>query len=332
MAQNSTIFYSWQSDLPNATNRGLIERALEGAVKLLREAATIAVEPVIDRDTAGVPGAPDIAATIFDKIERADICVCDVSVVNSRAVEAGFARPAPNPNVLIEAGYALKALGRERLVLVANSAFGPPEQLPFDLRYRRIVTYHSAPDATERAIERKRLQSALFVALESIYQNGFPEPHVEEAPPPPIPIEQGLFGYITGSALVRRYDERLAGIYRLPLELFDCGDYGGLKEQLKFFSISTVRELDDLLREHGEVAFYMGYGWRPSKRICAGYILGLLMHVLAARLGSMEEVERYANSLTRISGGWWRNVFDEYEVAKRYAEQNRGREPGQKAR
>jgi hypothetical protein len=57
------------------------------------------VEPVIDRDTAGVPGSPDIAHTIFDKIDAAAVFVCDVSIVN--ADTAG--RPTPNPNVLLRA-------------------------------------------------------------------------------------------------------------------------------------------------------------------------------------------------------------------------------------
>jgi hypothetical protein len=30
-----TVFYSWQSDLPNKTNRGFIKDALEGACKEL---------------------------------------------------------------------------------------------------------------------------------------------------------------------------------------------------------------------------------------------------------------------------------------------------------
>ncbi|MDY6781140.1 MAG: hypothetical protein SW833_01055 [Cyanobacteriota bacterium] len=59
------VFYSWQSDLPNSTNRGFIEKALENAVKLIHNDESIEVEPVIDRDTVGVPGSPDIANTIF---------------------------------------------------------------------------------------------------------------------------------------------------------------------------------------------------------------------------------------------------------------------------
>ena len=63
----SKIFYSWQSDLPNLTNRCLIGKALEDAAKSIRDNETIEVTPVIDRDTSGVPGALDIAGIIFEK-------------------------------------------------------------------------------------------------------------------------------------------------------------------------------------------------------------------------------------------------------------------------
>jgi hypothetical protein len=41
-------------------------------------------------------------------------------------------RRTPNPNVLVELGYALKALGDERVIVVVNTAFGKEELLPFD--------------------------------------------------------------------------------------------------------------------------------------------------------------------------------------------------------
>jgi hypothetical protein len=44
---------------------------------------------------------------------------------------------APNPNVLVEYGYALARHGVQRLLLVMNTAFGSPSELPFDLRHLR---------------------------------------------------------------------------------------------------------------------------------------------------------------------------------------------------
>ena len=163
----NTVFYSWQSDLPNRTNRGFIQSALEKAVADLRSDDSTAVEPVIDRDTLGEPGAPDIAATILRKIDAiSDAFVCDVSIASRP--ENG--RPCPNPNVLVELGYALKSLRSERLVLVFNTAFGDVSELPFDLRFKRVLTYHMS-EATEQNTIRSSLASALSGALKAIFKH-----------------------------------------------------------------------------------------------------------------------------------------------------------------
>jgi hypothetical protein len=179
---NCKIFYSWQSDLPNATNRGFIEKALENAAKSIRNDDSIKVEPVIDRDTKDVPGSPDIAHTIFDKIEQAQVFVCDVSIINQNAPS----RPTPNPNALIELGYAIKALGWQKIILVMNTAFGKPEELPFDLRMRRAIAYYMPQEIEERATERKKLEAAFTAALRSILEGlDVPTPG-EVIQPPPI--------------------------------------------------------------------------------------------------------------------------------------------------
>jgi hypothetical protein len=161
-----SIFYSWQSDLPGRGNRNLIGDALEKVVKDLLSDDSLSVEPVIDRDTLGVPGAPDIAATIFRKIDSSAAFVCDVSIVSRP--ENG--RPCPNPNVLIELGYALKSLKHERLVLVFNTAYGKVEELPFDLRLKRVLTYHMTPDF-EPTAARNALVSTLTDALRAIFNH-----------------------------------------------------------------------------------------------------------------------------------------------------------------
>lgn len=158
------IFYSWQSDLPNATNRGLIEAALELAVGTIRSDDSIQIDPVVDRDTFGVPGAPDIAATIFDKIEQAAVFVCDVSIINHDSNQ----RLTPNPNVLIELGYALKALSHHKILMVMNTAFGRPDDLPFDLRMRRVITYEALPEEEERSTKRRMLGGMLERGLRTI--------------------------------------------------------------------------------------------------------------------------------------------------------------------
>ncbi len=162
--EKCTIFYSWQSDLPNNLNRGFIEEALERAAKSIRNDDSIQIEPVIDRDTAGVPGSPDIASTIFSKINQAQIFVCDVSIINHDA----STRLAPNPNVLIELGYAIKTLGAERIIMVMNTSFGAPDNLPFDLKMKRVITYNASQEQQSRSQERKELEAKLENGLRTI--------------------------------------------------------------------------------------------------------------------------------------------------------------------
>lgn len=164
-----TVFYSWQSDLPNSTNRSFIENALREAVRAIHDDESIRVEPVLDRDTTGVPGSPDIANTIFTKIEQAQVFVCDVSIINTEANQQSGVRATPNPNVLIELGYAIKALGSSRIIMLMNTAYGGPELLPFDLRMRRVTPYTMQAESGERATGRKRLAGSLTVALRTIF-------------------------------------------------------------------------------------------------------------------------------------------------------------------
>jgi hypothetical protein len=166
------VFYSWQSDLPNATNRGFIGRALEAAAKALKNDDSIQVEPVIDRDTAGVPGSPNIAETVFRKIDQANVFVGDISIINrDMRDQATNERLTPNPNVLLELGYALKALGDKQVILVLNDAYGGLELLPFDLRMRRVICYHMEEGNSNRASERKDLEKVLMEALRASLSN-----------------------------------------------------------------------------------------------------------------------------------------------------------------
>lgn len=173
----ATVFYSWQSDTkPGAANRTLIERALEAALEEIKGEASYVVDPVVDRDTKGIAGSPDIGLTIFKKIEACSVFVADVTIINPRA----RSRPMPNPNVLVELGYALKALGSQRIILVQNTAFGGTDQLPFDLRQKRVLRYLSKPKATNRSDDRRLLQAQLRHALSAILD--VPQSHSSSYP------------------------------------------------------------------------------------------------------------------------------------------------------
>ncbi len=114
---------------------------------------------MVERDTQGLPGSPDICNAILKKIASCNIFVADISLIGKAE-----GRPTPNPNVLFEAGYALRALGWENVIFVMNAATGSLEQLPFDLRQRRVLIYEltaaETPAGARNALTRK-LTSAL---------------------------------------------------------------------------------------------------------------------------------------------------------------------------
>ena len=172
-----TIFYSWQSDLPNRTNRGFIGEALTRAVKAILVDDSIEVEPVMDRDTQGVPGSPAIAETIFEKIASADVFVPDVSLITPPAAE----RPSPNPNVLLELGFAIKALGWSRIMMVMNSAFGDINGLPFDLRGRLVIMYAQPDVDGQKATEHGQLVQRMTRQLRGILENALMESTAQAA-------------------------------------------------------------------------------------------------------------------------------------------------------
>jgi hypothetical protein len=130
------VFYSWQSDLPNNKNRGFIQDCIEKAVKQITK-EKVHLEIAVDRDTKGISGTPDIASSIFSKIDNSTIFIADISIINSQSTD----RKTPNPNVLIELGYAAKTLGWSNIISIFNTEFGKVEELPFDLRFRRPLTY-----------------------------------------------------------------------------------------------------------------------------------------------------------------------------------------------
>ena len=235
------VFYSWQSDLLNAANRGFIQTALEQAAATIAADDTVAIEPVVDRDTQNVPGSPDIASTIFTKIASADIFVADVSIV-TRAEQM---RSAPNPNVLIELGYALKALGHERVILVFNRAVGTLAELPFDLRTRRVLLYEMQETAAERAPERKQLERQLEAALRAALGN-LPDKTVET---PPIPAINAIENVAANRKVIlrRKLGELLSDIDKLePTKPRD----GGTADEL----IDAIEKTQGVVREFSKIA------------------------------------------------------------------------------
>lgn len=160
------VFWSWQSDFSPKTCRRLIKEALVEAIDAVATDLELDVEErlELDHDTLGEPGMVDISSTIFNKITDAGVFVGDITPVG----RTSSGKMLPNPNVLIELGWALQLHGVKRCIAVLNTASGcRPPDLPFDLRQKRILQYELADDADKprRSEARRHLVQQLTAAL-----------------------------------------------------------------------------------------------------------------------------------------------------------------------
>lgn len=160
-----TIFYSWQSDLPNKYNRNFIKSCIEKAVKDANRNDNCLE---VDRDTNGVAGFPNIQQTILQKIQNANIFVADISIINKSVFNKK--RRTPNPNVLFELGYAVKVLGWDRVICVFNEDYGMVSDLPFDIKQHRIISYSFKKSA--KADVKNQVAGSIKKSLQILTEKG----------------------------------------------------------------------------------------------------------------------------------------------------------------
>jgi hypothetical protein len=166
-----TVFYAWQSDRPQKTHRYLIRDAAKEAVKRIGRDATVEDSPRLDHDTKDVPGTPEIAGTIFRKIRESGAFIADLTFIGATDLHDRDKKLLPNPNVLLELGYAARSIGWDRIICVMNTAFGPVEEQIFDIRQRRWPICYRLEDENPRDIQNAReslsgqLQNAIRMVM-----------------------------------------------------------------------------------------------------------------------------------------------------------------------
>jgi hypothetical protein len=133
------VFYAWESDRLSEYNHYFIRDAAKKAAKLVERDAEVDESPRVDYDTWNIPGTPEIAGTIFKRIDKADLFIADMTYVGTTDPKDGqtAGKQTCNPNVLVELGYAAAKLGWDRIVLVMNTFYGHPEDIIFDVMHRR---------------------------------------------------------------------------------------------------------------------------------------------------------------------------------------------------
>lgn len=133
---------------------------------------------IADKDTQGRTGSTDIVQSIFSKIDACDLFIADVSIVNKyTSFDGGEGKPvkySPNPNVLIELGYAVKVLGWDRVICFVDTDYGSASELPFDLDHHRVTGYSlKKPGApSQKASVKKQLSDIIIKNIMEIAARG----------------------------------------------------------------------------------------------------------------------------------------------------------------
>lgn len=219
-----TIFFSWASDFNGSiSHKEMILNCLKiAAVKkgnkdlsvitpyvteeekhiveyeLNDDSQLIPQEFEIQNATSGESGSPSIEDTIFDRIARCSLYVCDVSialsekdiqfetkknVVTAQLCDKGNGRKSPNPNVMLELGYAIHTLGWNKIVMFFDNLDYRVEDLPFDIRHhvpiffdrKKIDTYlkpYHKDCHTFKELQEKYLQNTdLSAIINLLYKN-----------------------------------------------------------------------------------------------------------------------------------------------------------------
>lgn len=170
------VFYSWQSDLPKATNLQAIRTALRVASSNVEaNLSDLNLLVQLDEATRGVPGSRNIPNEILRKIAASDIFVCDVTPIYKAS--DGHPKSSANPNVIFELGYAVAQLGWDRIVLLFNKSFGNfPNDLPFDFDRHRASPYSLAEASVPRKGEYAPLVALLAEAITAIIKDNPKKP------------------------------------------------------------------------------------------------------------------------------------------------------------
>jgi hypothetical protein len=278
----TTVFFSWQADTETRGGRNFIETALKRAAAQISkntEVEEAVRELAVDRDTVGVAGSPPIVDTIFRKIDQAVVFVPDFTFIGKRL----GGRPTPNPNVLVEYGWALKSIGHGRIVPIMNTAYGEPisDAMPFNMRHlRNPIAYHCPPGLDDDS--RKQVRDQLAKELESAIRAVLDSDEFKSSLPKPKGLERfQAREAVDGRGRFKPVDEPIGiasrGGFDGPRKMFlstHPAIWFRLMPSLKPSQKLSVATLDTAIRQsglHPLTQAWASYGYLRSNEGCGLY-------------------------------------------------------------
>ena len=145
-------FYSWQSDKKDVSQK--IETALKNKFKEM-ENKGIYIELV--KATDGISGSRVLEEVILENIQKCDFFIADLTPVTRHTTCDGKTKLVPNPNCMLEFGYALRHFNPECVIAYMQLENDDNHfELPFDMNHR---TYnHFKPGASVKIDEKEILR------------------------------------------------------------------------------------------------------------------------------------------------------------------------------
>ena len=139
-----------------------------------------------------------------------------------------------------------------------------------------------------------------------------------------IPLDRmSLSMYIGSSNRVKELDQRMAEANDIRLEKWDTRAdllLDRYLEKTQYLGISTIADLDESLKEHGEDAVRLARYFRVQERMHAGYCLDRMFDIKAAQGGEQSLLEMYTRAKLESGGETWaKEVWKAYEQVSKYS-------------
>lgn len=245
---NLTIFNSWQSDTPH--NSKTIRAAIrEASTKLELQFPDLHVK--IDEATSNQVGALHIPSSILQNISNSDVFIGDLSAVGSTK---DGKKKLPNPNVLIELGYAISQLGWDRIVILFNKEHGEFKDLPFDIEKRSCIDFRITSDDDKNGIG--QLRENLIARIKQIIEVNPDRPSrmtlvVEKDRAKDIETVKRMFAWMPLAEMDLLFQDGSARVKKVMI---------GNAEQLEDFTTSLAFHVNDKMLKRKVLALANAWG------------------------------------------------------------------------
>lgn len=159
MKNSFYIFFSWQADIPDNTE--FIDKKIKQAINSISKMPEMSGYTIeYDHSTQNRSGSPSIIDTVHEKINKCDVFIADITPIVTFKD-----KQIPNPNVMAESGFALRAVGEDRIILLMRKDIGVIEKLPFDIKHRRINCFKVSNNSY-------KLEKFILSAIQSAQSHG----------------------------------------------------------------------------------------------------------------------------------------------------------------